>query len=81
MHGANNTRNKNGKTYSYPKYVCSTYQRSGKNNPSGCGCHAIDQDVLVDTLLRKLRERVLVTGKLDELREKVRKQLAATATN
>lgn len=77
MHGMNNTRKKNGKTYNYPKYVCSTYCRSGKHNPFGCGCHAIGQDGLVETLIQKLQKSVLLSGKLDELREKVRKQLAA----
>jgi hypothetical protein len=78
MHGALNTRQKNGKTYAYPKYVCSTYCRSGKNNPHGCGCHAVDQEGLVGALVRKLRQGVLYSGKRDELRDRVRRQLGAS---
>jgi Recombinase zinc beta ribbon domain/Recombinase len=37
-----------GKGHRYPKYSCSTYVRSGKDNPHGCGCHGVHQDQLVD---------------------------------
>jgi site-specific DNA recombinase len=76
MHGSMSTRRKNGKIYRYPKYVCSTYCRSGKSNPSGCGCHAIRQDVIVDVLVRKLQESVLSGGNRDRLLQKVKKAYA-----
>jgi hypothetical protein len=59
-------------------YLCSTYARSGKNNPYGCGCHAVPQDLLVDVLVRKLQEGVLSSGNLDRLRDALRRQLTQT---
>lgn len=71
MHGANSV----AKGRSYPKYVCSTYCRSGKNNPHGCGCHGMHQDQLVEVLVRKLQQTVLTTANLNRLREALRKQI------
>jgi site-specific DNA recombinase len=64
------------KGHRYTKYVCSTYCRSGKNNPHGCGCHGIAQDQLVDVLVRKLQESVLTSHNLDRLRTALRRQIA-----
>jgi len=36
MHGATSTRRKDGKTYKYPRYICSTFTRGGINNETGC---------------------------------------------
>jgi site-specific DNA recombinase len=66
------------KGHRYPKYLCSTYARSGKNNPHGCGCHGVPQDLLVDVLVRKLQEGVLSSGNLDRLRGALRRQLTQT---
>lgn len=63
------------KGHKYPKYFCSTYARSGKNNAHGCGCHAAHQDALVDVLVRKLQESVLSSDNLDRLREALRRQI------
>jgi site-specific DNA recombinase len=63
------------KGHKYPKYFCSTYARSGKNNVHGCGCHAATQDVLVDVLVRKLQESVLSSDNLDRLRDALRRQI------
>ncbi len=71
MHGAK----LQAKGHSYPKYVCSTYCRSGKNNQHGCGCHGVHQDQLVDVLIRKLQETVLTPASLERLREALRKQI------
>jgi site-specific DNA recombinase len=76
MHGATLVRNKNGKQHKYPKYLCSTYQRSGKNNPAGCGCHGVHQDQLVDVLVRKVRQR-LIGSDFARLKASLRKQLSA----
>jgi site-specific DNA recombinase len=71
MHGTD----KVAKDIHYPKYLCSTYGRSGKNNPHGCGCHGVDQDRLVDVLVRKIQESVLTPSNLERLRTALRKQL------
>jgi hypothetical protein len=63
------------KGHRYPKYSCSTYVRSGKDNPHGCGCHGVPQDQLVDVLVRKLQECVLSSDNLDRLRTALRKQI------
>jgi len=63
------------KGHHYPKYVCSTYGRSGKNNPHGCGCHGVLQSTLVSVLVRKLQECVLSTGNLDRLRTALGRQI------
>jgi hypothetical protein len=66
------------KGHRYPKYVCSTYGRSGKNNPNGCGCLGVAQDLLVDVLVRKLQQVTLSQENLEKVRklllEKVEKQ-------
>jgi site-specific DNA recombinase len=71
MHGANLV----AKGHHYPKYVCSTYCRSGKHNVSGCGCHAILQDRLVDVLVRKIQTTVLTATNLERLRTALHKRL------
>jgi site-specific DNA recombinase len=71
MHGAKLARKGN----QYQKYVCSTYCRSGKNNPHGCGYHGVHQEQLVEVLVRKLQETVLTSANLDRLREALRRQL------
>lgn len=76
MHGSMSTRKKNGKTYRYPKYICSTYCRSGRHNDSGCGYHNVQQQFIVEIVLKKLREVVLAGGCKDRLQEAVRKLLA-----
>jgi hypothetical protein len=63
------------KGHHYPKYVCSTYCRSGKRNLHGCGCHGVAQDRLVDVLVRKLQEMVLTPSNLDRLRKALRLQI------
>ncbi len=76
MHGGNLV----AKGHSYPKYVCSTYCRNGKNNPHGCGCHGMHQDQLVDVLVRKLQETVLTTANLNRLRKALRRQIERRRT-
>jgi DNA invertase Pin-like site-specific DNA recombinase len=63
------------KGHRYPRYSCSTYVRSGKNNPHGCGCHAAPQDTLVNVLVRKLQESVLSNENLDRLRSALMRQI------
>ena len=58
MHGSTLVRKKNGKSYRYPKYICSTYCRSGQNNPHGCGCHGVNQESLVAVLTAKLLDSI-----------------------
>lgn len=70
------------KGHSYPKYVCSTYCRSGKSNPSGCGCHAAPQDKLVAVLVAKLTAKLLRPDNLAAWKEAIRRQLSkGPATN
>jgi hypothetical protein len=71
MHGTD----KVAKGHHYPKYLCSTYCRCDKNNPHGCGCHGVDQDRLVDVLVRKIQQSVLTPGNLDRLRKALRMQI------
>lgn len=71
MHGTATT----AKGHVYPKYVCSTYQRSGKSNPSGCGCHAINQDRLVAAIVRKLQAKVFRPDNLARIKAATRRQL------
>jgi site-specific DNA recombinase len=68
------------KGHRYPKYICSTYARSGKHNPHGCGHHGMPQDDLVEVLVRKLQETVLSSDGLDRLREALRRKAAETRT-
>ncbi|MCE9525891.1 MAG: zinc ribbon domain-containing protein [Planctomycetales bacterium] len=51
------------KGHEYPKYLSSTYGRSGINNPHFCSCHRVHQDQLVEVLLRKLQEVVAIEAK------------------
>jgi len=74
MFGHRRTRRKRGKTYESRRYVCSTYFTQGKEV---CGCHSIDQAVLLDVLVRKLQEAVLCGGNRDELRRRVVDRLEA----
>lgn len=71
MHGGTLSR----KGHKYPKYFCSSYARSGKSNPTGCGYHAAHQDMLVEVLVRKLQESVLSSDNLDRLRAALRRQI------
>lgn len=71
MHGSTLMR----KGHEYPKYLCSTYQRSGINNPHGCGCHGVHQDQLVDVLVRKLQQTVLGGDNLTRLKKSLRRQI------
>ena len=71
MHGATLM----AKGHKYPKYTCSTYGRSGKNNQFGCGCHAAHQELLVEVMVRKLQETVLSGNNLDRLREALHRQI------
>lgn len=68
MHGNATLRRKNGKEYRYSRYVCSTYCRSGRNNEFGCGCHSVNQDELVELLVRKLHEAVFCDEGLAKIR-------------
>jgi site-specific DNA recombinase len=74
MYGTRGTRRKNGTEYVYDKYICSTYHTQGKGE---CGHHAVDQGVLAEFIISKLREAILAGGKKDELRQKVRQRLSA----
>jgi hypothetical protein len=63
------------KGHEYPKYICSTYARSGKRNPHGCGCHGVPQVQLVDVLVRKLQQVMWHGDNLDRLKAALRRQL------
>jgi DNA invertase Pin-like site-specific DNA recombinase len=71
MHGATLQR----KGHRYPKYVCSTYCRSGKSNLSGCGCHAVLQDRLIAVIVRKLTAKLLRPDNLARVKAIARRQL------
>jgi hypothetical protein len=72
MYGTRGTRRKNGIEYVYDKYICSTYHTQGKGK---CGHHAVDQSVLTDFVIGKLRETILAGGSKDEMRKGVRQRL------
>ncbi len=74
MYGQRSTSRKNGKTYEYEKYVCSTYHTKGREV---CGHHTIDQAGLLGALVERLREDVLVGGHQQELRRRILEGLAA----
>lgn len=67
------------KGHEYPKYLCSTYARSGKSNLHGCGYHNIHQDDLVRLIVRKLQERLLGDGNLERLKAAIRRKLTSRA--
>lgn len=68
MHGATLVRRKKGVEYRYPKYACSTHGRCGTKNPHGCGCHGVNQGLLVDVVTRKLRENLFSADSQSQLR-------------
>lgn len=68
MHGTTTWSRKNDTEYRYPKYICSTYCRSGHNNAHGCGCHGVNQDLIVRVIVSKLRECVLAPTFLESIR-------------
>jgi site-specific DNA recombinase len=74
MYGTRGTRRKNGTLYVYEKYICSTYHTKGK---VVCQHHAIEQGRLTDFIIRQLQETLLGGQAKDELRARIRKQLAA----
>ena len=74
MFGQRSTRRKNGKTYEYERYVCSSYHTKGH---SVCGHHMINQAAILAVLLEKLREEVLAGGHRQELRQQVLEGLKA----
>jgi site-specific DNA recombinase len=76
MYGTRGTRRKGGTTYVYERYICSTYHTKGKGE---CQHHAIDQALLTDFIIRRLREWLLDGQTKDELRAAVRKNLAVQA--
>jgi hypothetical protein len=65
------TRKRNGKTYVYRKYCCGGYNTYGK---SLCNFNTIDENLLVDVLVRKIQERFLKPANLDALRQEIRNQ-------
>lgn len=67
MYGQRSTRRKNGKTYTWERYVCSSYHTKGHHV---CGHHTVDQAALLSLLLGKLRQAVLVGGR-EGLRDQV----------
>jgi len=78
MHGSTRTRTKNGRTYRYPKYVCSGYSTTGAGE-GRCGCHAVDQSLLLDYLLGELKRLILSSGKRESLRDEILATLQASA--
>lgn len=73
MHGSASLRRKKDKVYRYSRYVCSTYYRSGLNNSKGCGCHGVNQNLLVGVLKTKLLEVVFSPGAMEQMRTMIRK--------
>jgi hypothetical protein len=61
----------------YPKYICSTYARSGKSNLHNCGYHTMHQGKLVDVLVNKLQSDLLSGSGLEQFQAAVRRQLEA----
>jgi DNA invertase Pin-like site-specific DNA recombinase len=75
MHGCYSGRQKNGKDYRYPRYVCSTYSRSGAHCDSGCHHFSIRQELIYDVIIAKLRESLLAGGNLERLKQALRERL------
>lgn len=70
MHGALYRRNKGGKTYTYQRYVCSSYTRGDRT----CGHHAIRQDQIFAAIVDKIRQDLLQGG-LERLKQSLRRKL------
>jgi site-specific DNA recombinase len=68
MYGARSNATKNGKKYSYPRYVCSTYHTKGHHL---CTHNTVDQGKLLAALLDILRRSLLVGEGKDKLREAI----------
>ena len=77
MYGTRGTRRKNGTEYVYDKYICSTYHTRGKTE---CHHHAVDQGLLMEFVVRSLRETLLNGQEKDELKAEIRKELAKKST-
>ncbi len=75
MHGSTLKRRKGETEYRYPKYICSTYCRSGRNNPQGCGYHAVNQELLVEILDRNLEESLFSEDSVKRIRSKLTRLL------
>ncbi len=76
MYGTRGTRRKGDKVFAYEKYICSSYHTKGKGV---CRHHAVEQSVITDFVIRRLREWLLDGQTKDELRATVRKNLAVQA--
>ncbi|HEY4311731.1 MAG TPA: recombinase family protein [Pirellulales bacterium] len=69
MYGSLKSRRKASRTYYYPKYICSTYCSAGRT--TGCGYHSVDQGLILDFLVDKLRTEILAGGHREALRQEV----------
>jgi DNA invertase Pin-like site-specific DNA recombinase len=78
MYGARSNATKNGKKYSYPRYVCSTYHTKGRHL---CNHNTVDQGKLLAAIVTKLRQTVLAGGGVEQVASRVaamlKKQLSA----
>ena len=74
MYGERATRKKNGKTYEYRKYVCSTYSTKG---PSTCDSNQIQAGELEELVIDKIRDSLLSPANRKQLEQAIRLELAA----
>jgi DNA invertase Pin-like site-specific DNA recombinase len=74
MHGATGRFKKRTGRKEYRRYVCATYNLSGR---SACGYHQVREDKLLPFLIRKLQRDYLAPDKLEELRAELRRQILA----
>jgi DNA invertase Pin-like site-specific DNA recombinase len=61
----------NGKTHTYRRVLCGTYNRCGS---PACEYNAVDADALTRAVVRKLQQHLFSPGALEALRQEARRQ-------
>ena len=78
MTGARKTRKKNGKTYEYSRYICSTYLKFGNRDKFSAGCNhcRIDADKVLSIVTHKLRNGLLRPENIKRIEAEIRSRVS-----
>jgi site-specific DNA recombinase len=76
MHGSRLSSTKNGRNYTYIRYLCGRYNQCGKD---GCRCNTLVERVLLDVVVRRIQTYFTDPVNLDLLRREVSRRLELRA--